>query len=80
MASDTAIMESLDPFLHDEQEGLFLPPDKAIHINPMLLSRTSKTRYGDTPCNYFRHAYLPPVYCRAEPIPLRQKFSTLVQL
>jgi hypothetical protein len=45
MASDTAIMESLDPFLHDEQEGLFLPPDKAIHINPMLLSRTSKTRY-----------------------------------
>ena len=61
MASDTAIMESLDPFLHDEQEGLFLPPDKAIHINPMLLSRTSKTRYEDTLCNHIRHAYSPPV-------------------
>jgi hypothetical protein len=57
MASDTAIMESLDPFLHDEQEGLFLPPDKPIHINPMLLSRTSKTRYEDLLCNYMSHAY-----------------------
>jgi hypothetical protein len=44
MASDTAIMESLDPFLHDEQEGLFLPPDKPLHINPMLMSLSSKNR------------------------------------
>ena len=44
MASDTAIMESLDAFLHDEPDG-FLPMDKSVYINPMLGSISSKNRF-----------------------------------
>jgi hypothetical protein len=46
MASDTAIMESLDPFLHEDQDegSSFLTMDKSVYINPMLGSISSKNR------------------------------------
>jgi len=81
MASDTAIMESLDPLLHDDQEGRFLSTgtvEVVGHCNQMIGSAHSKTSLPDVLSNELTSLKLTGEYYDEKCFPLYDSEERLV--